>query len=346
VVDRETRNGETEDANTRDGETGDGDAPDTGGTERTPGTSPETPSAEEPPPPRLLGGLDPEPAPRATSIGPASFDVDAFEEPDGARRPVRGVRLPVNAYAVVLTGIATAVFFGFLLIEPTPRWLLLVGAIAIIFGMDGTLRATWREPFASEGDTTAYLFLPALYVFGAPIIVEHNVPGYWLLPAGLLISAGFGAIVLAELISVRPGAPEYPAARLITTAAAYFVLFSLASMTYVFEVDLVMALVAIGLVAAMLGVEVLREGEIDQMETMLLALVTAAIVVQARWLLHYLPIDLYLAGLLLTLVFFVTTGLLHAHVQRQFSTVLAAEYTAIAGAGLALIVVARVSGMA
>src|SRR5690606_21238204 len=106
--------------------------------------------------------------------------------------------------------------------------------------------------------------------------------------------------------SVRTGAPEYPAARLVATVASYFVLFALVSMTYIFDIHLSMALLAVGILTLMLGIEVLRQGEIDPAETLLLALVSALILVEARWLLPYLGLDGYLAGLTLTLVFFLT----------------------------------------
>ena len=253
---------------------------------------------------------------------------------------------PWTAPMAVLTAVVTLTLLVFLAVEPTPRWLLLIAAAVAALGMDGTLRGTWREPFASGADTTPALFLPALYVFAAPILIEHNVGGYAVIPWTLVAGAGFAAIVVAEVLSVRTGAPLYPYARLVASGATYFVAFTLLAMTFVLAPGLPAALVATWLVCAMLGIELLREGEVDPVETALFSAIAALVVAQARWLLFFLPVDGYLAGLALLIAFFLAVGLLHAHVTRQLTAVVAAEYVAVAALGLALVIAARAAGVA
>lgn len=253
---------------------------------------------------------------------------------------------PVSAHLVVLTGLATVVILGFLLAEPSPRWLLLLGAAAAVLGLEGTLRQTWREPFESGAETAPYLFVPALYMLGVPVLLEHNVRGELAILAGLAAGGGFGLLAWAELASVRTHAFEYPRARLIATGGAYLAGFAFFSLTYVFEVGLPAALAAVALAAAMLAVEVLREGEVDPLETLGFALLTGVVLAETRWLLYYLPLDRYLAGLTLLVAFYLVTGLLHSHITRAFSTPLAAQYAGIAAAGLALVVAARAAGLA
>lgn len=267
-------------------------------------------------------------------------------EPETPALPRRAAGIPLNAYGVILVAIATSVALAFLLIEPAPRWMLLVGTGAVIFGMDGVLRATWREPFASGEPTTPYLFLPALYMLGAPVIVQENIPMPWLIAIGLGVGLGFALIMLAELVTARPASPYYPGARIIATSGAYFTLFAIASMTYVFDASLTWSLIAMAMLGIMLGIEVLREGEIDPLETLVFSVVVGFVLLQARWVLHYLALDTYMAGLTLTLIFFFTTGLLHAHVTRRFELGVVVEYTGIAAAGLALVVAARATGLA
>lgn len=273
-------------------------------------------------------------------------DEATVPPPQPAGLALPSLPLPWTAHMTALTGIATLTFLMFVLVEPTPRWVLLVGAGAVLLGMEGTLRAVWREPFASGGDTVPYLFLPTLYTFSAPILIEHNADGYaaplWAVVAGL----GFAAVVAAEVMSVRTGSWLYPHARLVASAAAYFVAFTLFAMTYVLEPGLPAALVATWLVATMLAVALLREGEVDPVETAIFATVAGLVVAQARWLLFFLPVGDYLAGLALLLAFFLTIGLLHSHVTRQLSAAVALEYSAITAVGLALVVGARVAGIA
>jgi hypothetical protein len=252
----------------------------------------------------------------------------------------------MTPHLAVLTGMATLVMLAFLLIEPSPRWLLLLGAAAVIFGLDGTLKQTWRMPFAAGAETAPYLFVPALYMLAVPVLIEHNIRGELVLPIALLAGAGFGAIAWAETASVRPLTPEHAIGRLVATGGTYIAGFALFSLTYVFEVSLPSAALAVALVSAMLAVEILREGEVDPMETLGFALVTGAVMAEARWLLYYMPLDTYLAGLTLLLTFYLVTGLLHSHVTRALTIPLSLEYSAIAAAGLALVVVARAAGLA
>lgn len=260
--------------------------------------------------------------------------------------PVQRRSAGISAHLVVLTGLATVVILAFLLIEPSPRWVLLLGAASMVIGLDGTLRQTWRQPFASGAETSAFLFVPALYMLAVPVVIEHNVPGELAVVVGLIAGVGFGALAWGEVASVRALAPEYDLGRLMVTAGTYVAGFSVFSLTYVFDISLVTAVLAVALASTMLAVEVLREGEIDPMETLGFAVVTGVIMAQARLLMYYVPLDTYLAGLTLLLGFYLVTGLLHSHITRAFSWPLSAEYGSIAAAGLGLVVVARAAGLA
>ena len=284
--------------------------------------------------------------------------VAADANASGATAATRARRLPFpwNAFLAVLTGVETLAFLMFVLIEPTPRWVLLVAAAVAVAGVDGTLRATYRVPFEATpsgarpsdagADTTPYLFLPALYAFAAPILIEHNASGYAALGWALVAGAGFAAIAVAEVMSVRTGASGYAYARLVASAAAYFAAFALLATPYLLHLGLPASMAAAWLVCAMLGIELLREGEIDPLETVIFAAAAALIVAQTRWLLFFLPVEGYLAGFALLLVFFLTVGVLHAHVTRQLNAWVAGEYATIAALGLALVVAARMYGIA
>src|SRR3546814_9211879 len=90
------------------------------------------------------------------------------------------------------------VLMAYLLIEPSPRWLLLLGAAAVVFGLDGTLRQTWRTPFSFGQETAPFLFVPALYMMAVPVLIEHNVSGELVLLVGLGAGLGLGALAWAE----------------------------------------------------------------------------------------------------------------------------------------------------
>lgn len=307
-------------------------------TEDAVGTPEEAPA---PPAEAIPSLLDPQPERDAEpELPPAPAPLPPLPPPS-IRRPV-----PITAQMAVVTLLATAVTLAFVLIEPSPRWWLIVGAAAVVFGMDGVLRAAWREPFASGQETAPFLFLPALYMLATPVLIEHNARGEWAVLMALAGGLGFGVIVWGEVASVRPAAVEYPRARLAVTALAYFTAFAFCSLTYVFQIGLLPAMIAVGLAATMLSIELLREGEIDPLETMGFALIGGVVVAEGRWLIHYLPLDRYMAGLTLLVVFYLVTGIVHSYITRQFTPRLALETTFLAAAALALVVIARAGGMA
>lgn len=254
--------------------------------------------------------------------------------------------MPINAPTVVLTVLVTVLFLMILLIEPTPRWLVLFGSTLATLSLDGILRTTRRQPFATGLDTTPYLFLPALFVLATPVFLEHNVRGYWAVPVALTGGLLFGAIAVAQVGSVREFDPARGPARFIAVTSAYFVAFALYSLTYRFDLELSHAMVAVTLVSSLLAIEVLREGEVEPLETFILAIVTALIVSEVRWALHFLPLDGHLAAMTLLLTFYFVTGLLHSYLTRQLSAFVATEYVLVTSIGMGLVTVVRVTGIA
>jgi hypothetical protein len=265
--------------------------------------------------------------------------------------------LPVTTETVILTAIMTLAFVMFLLIEPTPRWLALFSAVVAALGTDGVLR-TARERIrahtgtsapafpAEERDMTAYLFLPALFALGVPVFAEHHVRGLWAIAAGLGAGLCFGAIVSAAVASARARERITGHGRFVTAAATYFVAFALLSLAYAFDLQLRDAVVAAWLISTLLAVELLRDDEVDPVETLILAAVAGLVMAEARWVLQFMPIDGALAAVTLLLVFYFVTGVIHLHVTRQLNAAIAAEYAAVAAAGVALVAGIRAAGLA
>ncbi len=290
---------------------------------------------------------NPAPAP-VTQRPTAVADPPDEQRDDGGAmsRPTALLAIPVSGPIVAMTLLVTIVFLMFLLIEPTPRWIVLFGSALAALAMDGVLRSARRAPFEADADTTPYLFLPALFVLAAPVFIEHNVRGFWAAPAGVAAGLAFGAVAVAEVASVREFDPVKGVGRFVASAATYFVAFALFSLAYRFELELQQAMVAVALVSVLLAVEMLREGEIDPVETLVFAVVTALVVAEVRWTLFYLPLDGYLAGLTLLLAFYFVTGLLHSHLTSHLSAFVAAEYVLITAAGIGLVVWTRAAGLA
>lgn len=323
-------------------------------------TSERAAEAATPPPPATPPPVTvpPEPAAAWLPLPAPTFEVREYDDPFDTTpaaaddpRPSHGwaalrpVPVPVSPYMLLLTGLATLVTLAYLLVEPSPRWFLILGATAVAAGLDGTLRATWRVTYADR-ETTPALFMPAIFILAVPPLIEHNVRGLGVVPAGLAAGLAFFAIVAAQVGSARPGASYYPWARTVSTAGAYAAGFAFFSLTYVYDLGIGIAALATGLVALMLAIEVLREGEIDATETAGYAAAAGAAVGQWRLALHYLPVDGYLAGLAVLLGFLLVTGLLQAYITRSLDRRATVDHAVVALAGAALVIGARVAGLA
>jgi hypothetical protein len=255
--------------------------------------------------------------------------------------------------AAILSVLMTAAILMFLLVEPTPRWLALCAATVAGLGMDGVLQSAHeraqrgRPPQATGAlDTTAYLFLPTLYALVVPVFAEHYLRGYWAIPAGLLAGFAFSGIVASALASAQDSERPPGAVRLIPAIITYFVAFALFSLAYEFELRLRDAIVAAWLITALLAVELFRDEEVDPMETLVFAGIAGFLLAQARWILQYMPLDGILAAVSLLLVFYFVTGVVHAYMTRALDRTVAAEYAAVAAAGIALVTGLRAAGLA
>ena len=281
---------------------------------------------------------------------PSRPDAPSEGEATRGARPFSGglgaSGLVITAPAITLGVLVTGVFLMFALVEPSPRWVVLFGVAISTPALAGVLRASRREAFAEGGlDPTPLLLLPAVAVLVTPVFLEHNIRGYGAIPLSLAAGAGYTALVVTTVSSVRDHDRARALGRLVSVSTTYFVAFAIFSLLYVLEVDQPRASVAVGLAAMLLAVEVIREGEIDPIETFVLAAVAGLVVGELRWVLHFVPLDGYAAGLTLLVAFTFVVGILHAHVSGALTRVLATEYAATAGAGLAFVIVGRLVGL-
>lgn len=253
--------------------------------------------------------------------------------------------LPLMQHTVLLTLLGALIMTSFVLIQPTPRWLALLGALTVAAAMEGVLHATRRRAIATGIDTAPFLVLPTMYMLATPAFIAYSFHGYVVIAAALLGALGLGAIATAQIATIRDFDLAHEAGRLIASAATYFTVFALFSLTYTFDLEVRTAAVAAGLIAGLLAVELMRDGEIDPLETLVFSIVCGLVVGEARVVLYYLPVGGNLAALALLFVFYFVAGILHAHVTRHLDTIVALQYAAVAATGGALVIGARAAGL-
>ena len=261
-------------------------------------------------------------APRATAV-PAS--------------PYSSTRVPllVLVYAVGLV--------LFLAVEPTKPWILMIVTGLVALGTDGILRTHPRAVLEEDIAWTApLLFLPTLMCLGAGLFLEDALSGYWLLP-GVAIAAVLMALVLyAEYITIEAYGPRFAGARFLLNLGTFLTAFAFFSVVYSFDVNLVPAALAVGLISLLLSVEVLRESEADPVRALVYAGAIGVIVAQARWALYFLPLESYLAGVFLLLVFYLASGLVQHHLNDDLRPPVVSEFAAITVLGIVIVTIGRV----
>ena len=102
------------------------------------------------------------------------------------------------------------------------------------------------------------------------------------------------------------------------------------------------ATATVGLVSLLLAVEVLREAEADPMRALVFAGAIGLVAAQARWALYFLPLESYLAGVFLLLVFYVSSGLVQHHLDDDLQAPVVTEFSLITLAGILIVALGRI----
>jgi len=267
-----------------------------------------------------------------------------------AEEPIEPVRRTAATYPTYRASkvplLAIVYGFGlllFLAIEPTQPWMLLVLTALVAIGTDGIMR---EHPLGSEEDDTAWtaplLFLPTLLALGAGLFLEDVLTGYAAVPGVIVATVLMGAVVSSEYASIEPEGTGYAAARLVLNVATYLTAFTFYAVVYSFDVSLVPASLAAGLISILLSVEVLREAEADPVRALVFSGVVGMVVAEARWALYFLPLESYLAGVFLLLVFYMASGLVQHHLNDDLRPPVVAEFSAIAVLGVLIVTLGRI----
>ncbi|MCH7616388.1 MAG: hypothetical protein IIB18_00775 [Chloroflexi bacterium] len=232
---------------------------------------------------------------------------------------------------------------AYLAIEPTQNWLLLLLAGLAAIATDSVVRNHPRADFHGVDATALYLFVPVLFTLGLGLFLEDVVGGYETVAIGLLSVIPFWAILRAEYESVDRLAPSYQSTRLVLNIATYVTAFLFYATIYDFDLSLVTASFAAGVVSVLLAIEILREKGLDTTRTILYAVAIGGIIAEAAWATHFLPLEESSAAVLLLLTFYLTTGLMHNYLGSKLNPRTAAEFAGVGALGVVIIAISHVA---
>ena len=232
----------------------------------------------------------------------------------------------------------------FITIDPPRPWILLVITALVALGADGIYRLHPHADFHTVADTSPHLFVPVLFSLSAGLFLEDVVLGYWAAPAVAGAGALMAAALYAEHVSVEPQHRSYAAARFVLNVVTYLSAFGFYAVVYGFDVDLLPAAFAVGLVSMLLAIEIFREAEADPIRALVFAAVIGVILAEARWVLYFIPLEGFLAGVFLLLVFYLTTGIISHYLTDHLEHTVLAEFALVSAAGIAIVIGGRVLG--
>ena len=250
----------------------------------------------------------------------------------------RAGRIPLLA---IVFAIGLAMFIS---IDPVRPWILLALTAIMGLGADGIIRSHPRAQFHTIADTAPYLFVPVLFTLSAGLFLEDVILGYWQIPAVVGASALMAAALYAEHISVEPDHPQFPMARFALNVLTYLTAFGFYAVVYGFDVDLLPAAFTVGMISMLLSIEIFRDAEADPLRALVFAAVIGVIVGEARWVLYFVPLEGFLAGVFILLVFYLTTGVISHYLTEHLDRTVLMEFAMVTAAGLAIVIGGRTLG--
>ena len=250
--------------------------------------------------------------------------------------------LPRGAYIPLLSIVYALGLALFLAVEPTKPWILLAVVALVGLGADGILRSHPRAELRGVADTAPFLFVPVLLSLATGLFLEEVVRSYWTVPAVIGASVLVGASLHGEYVSVINHGPSYALGRFLLHVLTYLAAFAFYTVVYTFDIELLPSAFAVGLFSLLLAVEVFREAEADAYRALVFSGVIGLVVAEARWALYFIPLEGFLAAVLLLLVFYLATGLIQHYLTGHLNRTITVEFGLVTALGMAVVIAGRV----
>jgi hypothetical protein len=150
---------------------------------------------------------------------------------------------------------------------------------------------------------------------------------------------GIGLTVSAEYMTVHPDAPHYAAARLALNALAYLMAFVLFALIYQTRTRSLVTATLTLLIATVLALDLLSVADVQVRRVLPFAGIVGLIIGESTWALNYWQISAWVGGLLLLLIFYISTNVAHQHLLERLSMSTLIEFTAVAVVVLLVILI-------
>jgi len=204
-------------------------------------------------------------------------------------------------------------------------------------GAEGVLRGHPAARLRESGDAAAQAALPAGFALALALFWRYVATGYWGVPAALLTTLLFGALVYAQYAALDTDGAARDTARVAQLAAAHAGLFATLSVLYAYDLSAIAAALLAGATACLFALVPLRQSELNWSATIVYALAAGFALAQVRFALTYARLDGLIAALFLTLAFYGGLGLTTAAIEGRLDRRVWLEYTLVLVVGVAIV---------
>jgi len=241
--------------------------------------------------------------------------------------------LPSRAFELTLLGSKATVDFS-------GAWLFaLLLSVMTAAGVESIMRAHPRVHLSATQYTFILWILPCILVAGTalslPLLRAFG-------PLAFLTIAGAGMllvlVVLGEYLSIDLQDRAYAFARLGLNLAVYLAAFALFQSIYAFKLRSLLSAPLVGVVAALLTLELLRSGEQDVRRTWLYAAIIGLAMGEILWTINYWNVDALAGALVLLIAFYLLTGFAQQYLLRKLNWHTALEFALVTAFTIFIIV--------
>ncbi len=255
--------------------------------------------------------------------------------------PVPGATT-VTGRTVLIGALAALGLGAYVTIRPEQPWILLLTTLMAALGTDGLVKSHphWRD--LRPLDSAVYTFLPALFVLGSGLFIDHAVEGYARPGASIVAGIAVALVAFGEFQTVDFEGRLFGPFRVFMAVITYVTAFAFFTVIYSRDFEVPFAGLFVAGVSALLAMELLRESRILGASSFLVGIAIGMTLGEFRLAMYFFPLDGLLAGALMLIAFYLATGIVHHLLDRDLDVATAAEYVVVTVGASAAVVVARV----
>lgn len=248
----------------------------------------------------------------------------------------------VAGRTVLLGALAAFGLGAYVTVRPEQPWILLLTTLMVALGTDGLVKSHPRWLNLRPIDSAVYTFLPALFVLGSGLFIDHVVEGYARPGAAIIAGIAVAMVAFGEFQTVDFEGRLFGPFRVFMAVITYVTAFAFFTVIYSRDFDVIFAGFFVAAVSALLAMELLREDRILGASSLLVSVAIGMTLGEFRLAMYFFPLDGLLAGALMLIAFYLATGIVHHLLDRDLDVATAAEYVVVTLGASAAVVVARV----